>query len=584
MKLQSSLTIQRAGIMVITLILVYFAFDWGPPSQLGYDVFGYYVYFHEFVFNGNLSIENLEHYETLNNTYNYTDSLYQFSNTGKGTFITRYPIGWTIFYGPFLLIGHLIAHVTDYPVDGMSYPYQLMVKIGAMVYAFLSLSLLAKILNHFLKKLQSLLVILFVVFGTHYFHITTVNSCMPHLLLFFLYTALIYFTIKYHKEGRLYQMLLIGLTLGLMVITRPTELIAAIIPLFWNFKSWKSLLSTWLKKDYLYAALLFGVIVSIQLIFWKITTGKFLFYSYQSAGEGLDLLHPHTWDFLFSFRKGLFVYTPILLLSIVGLIYLFKQKKEFRWAVLLFMLFYTYVVSSWTNWWYAASFSSRGIFQGLALFIIPMAIVAFKLKGVKKIVTIVFSFACVGLNLFQTWQIQNGILDGAQMTKDYYFSVFGQTSMPTNEQKDLLLPHHDINTLDTSKYELYKVEKMQLDSIIGEMNPFYTVTSIPFTELDAKYPMIIECTMNAEYADSSLLLPATDITSFIVHNGKKYSYNATSLQAEKQKLKAKLRFANSYVRNERDKLGIEIWARDGKNVYLKDFTYKIWRLKKQYQH
>lgn len=583
MNLQSPANLQRVGILLITLILTFFAFDWGT-DQLGYDVFGYYVYFHEYVFNGNLSVESLDYYNALNDQYHMSETLYQFSNTGQGSMISRYPIGWSIFYSPFLLIGHFIAQFTSYPVDGMSLPYEVMVKLGAMVYAFLGLRFLSKIINFYLSELQSLLFVAIIVFGTSYFHIATVTSCMPHLLLFFLYTMLIYYTIKYYQEYQRKHLLIVGLTLGLMVITRPTELIAGLIPLFWGYTSWQEQKQKWLNIDFIYAILVFLAVASIQLIFWKITTGNFLFYSYQSAGEGVDLLSPNLGKFLFSFRKGLFLYSPILLLSILGIVYLFKEKKSYRWAVLLFMLIYTYVVSSWTNWWYAQSFSSRGIFQGLAVFFIPMSLFIFSLKGYKKLLVFTFVFGCIALNQFQIWQMQHGILDGSQMTKEYYFSTFGQTTPVTPAQKDLLLPHHDINRLDANKYELFLEKDIALDTILTKDTPFYTLYNQAFTGLDRDYPMIIECTLNADYVDSAAGLPKTFLTAFIFHKKQKYSYKSRALQPDSTGLKAYMWEANSYVRNENDQIGLEVWVSDGKAVYLSSCNLKIWRRKEAYRH
>jgi hypothetical protein len=52
----------------------------------------------------------------------------------------------------------------------------------------------------------------------------------------------------------------------------------------------------------------FILILAIQLILWNYQTGSFFIWPYK--GEGFDFLNPHIYGVLFSFRKGLFIYTP----------------------------------------------------------------------------------------------------------------------------------------------------------------------------------------------------------------------------------------------------------------------------------
>ena len=70
-------------------------------------------------------------------------------------------------------------------------------------------------------------------------------------------------------------------------------------------------------------------IASIQLGYWKYTSGKFIInpYGASNAGEGLELLNPHLLEVLFSFRKGWFIYTPLMLFTLVGFKELYKNNK-----------------------------------------------------------------------------------------------------------------------------------------------------------------------------------------------------------------------------------------------------------------
>jgi hypothetical protein len=66
---------------------------------------------------------------------------------------------------------------------------------------------------------------------------------------------------------------------------------------------------------------------SLQLIYWKLTTGRWLYYSYEE-GEKVRLFAPYLIPVLFSFKKGWLVYTPLMIFSILGLYSLYKKTKE----------------------------------------------------------------------------------------------------------------------------------------------------------------------------------------------------------------------------------------------------------------
>ena len=151
-----------------------------------------------------------------------------------------------------------------------------------------------------------------------------------------------------------------------------------------------------------------------------------MFNSYSSnPAEGLNFLHPYILEVLFSFRKGWFIYTPIMLFAVIGFIALYKNSKIIFFALLVYTLLNFYIVSSWSCWWYAASYSSRALIPSYAFMSITLG---FFIKSVldKKIkfVLIPLFFILIALNLFQTWQSSVGILDSARMTRPLYKSIF----------------------------------------------------------------------------------------------------------------------------------------------------------------
>jgi hypothetical protein len=186
-------------------------------------------------------------------------------------------------------------------------------------------------------------------------------------------------------------------------------------------------------------------------------------------------------EVLFSFRKGWFIYTPIMLLAFLA--FPFAKINAFFITLIAYFLINLYIVSSWSCWWYADSFSQRALvpsyaFLSLALGGVIAKILSFKNKGVKFGVLSVFALL-VFLNLFQTWQLDKGILDTQRMTKAYYTSTFLQTKPVSEEQKKLLLIQRNADGRESlSEEELKQLNKNNTSELKFDekKNDFYTDT------------------------------------------------------------------------------------------------------------
>ncbi|MBK6776976.1 MAG: hypothetical protein IPG74_14450 [Flavobacteriales bacterium] len=83
-----------------------------------------------------------------------------------------------------------------------------------------------------------------------------------------------------------------------------------------------------------YRSQLFGgafaalIAVSPLFIYWKVYAGSFFWDSYQNPGEGLDIFYPHIHNFLFSFRKGWLLYSPLIALALLGFIPLWRRHRR----------------------------------------------------------------------------------------------------------------------------------------------------------------------------------------------------------------------------------------------------------------
>jgi len=272
---------------------------------------------------------------------------------------------------------------------------------------------------------------------------------MTHNWTFTLVAILIWLTIKWYDRPTFLNSLGIGMCIGLAALSRPTDVLIALIPLFWgitDFNSFKKRLPFW-KKHILYLIVTITTVAllgSLQLFYWKYASGDWLVYSYQD--QGFSWLLPHIKNVLISYRKGWLVYTPIMIVALVGFVVLYKQYRSLFWGVFIYFLIHFYITAAWDIWWYGGAFGQRALIQAYPVLLFPMASLIEKnlssIRNVKPLLLGLFSCFCIWLNVFQTYQAHGVGFEVEAMTKAYYWRLFGNTH-PTILDKKLLDTRED---------------------------------------------------------------------------------------------------------------------------------------------
>ncbi|MFO0320804.1 MAG: hypothetical protein ACK504_00050 [Bacteroidota bacterium] len=445
----SNFKITNWSYLMLALLICVIVIGYPPINTFSYDVFGYYMYLPLTFKYNDITIQHFSTIDHILKTYHASETFYQAVKWDNGNWVMRYPIGLSVLFSPFYFIANGIVRFTNYPADGFSRPYQLSILYGCLLYTLIGLHFVKRILIKFFDDKTSALTLICIALATNYFfHICLHGQgAMSHNLLFFLYAMIIYFTIAWHETFETKYILALGLFIGLAALCRPTEIISLMIPIFYGVYNRKSLIEKLklilVKKKQVITFILVLIGVGfIQFSYWKYTSGHFLINPYASGnpGEGLELLHPHILEVLFSFRKGWFVYTPIMILAIIGFWFLKKENKSLFLSLFIYFVINFYVVSSWSCWWYGACFGVRSLIPSYAVLFIPIGYFIFNvLKTRLKYFFYFFYLLCIILNLFQTWQMSSGIMDSTNMSRAYYFSTFGQITPATTEQRKLLL-------------------------------------------------------------------------------------------------------------------------------------------------
>lgn len=430
-------------------------------ATLAWDVSGYYLYLPAIFIYDDLS--ELKFLPEIIEKYIPSPSADQAYPVANGNKVMKYSAGMAVQYAPAFFIGHLIAKITNYPADGFSLPYQASVHWWSVFYAIVGLLFLKKILSKYFDEKTVGLVLICLTFGTNFLNYATFDAANTHAYLYTMVAILVYSTIRFYETYFWKYAALIGVALGLMALTRPTEIIYAMIPVLWGVADLGDLKDRFFifRKYFpklLMAVLITGTIGFIQLIYWKSVSGNWLEYSYQD--QGFSFLHPHFSDVFFSYRKGWLVYTPLMSLALIGFVFLFKNYKKLFPTIFIFCFINTWIICAWDIWWYGGAFGQRAFIQSYVLLAFPLAaFLNWVLRSAStsspqphpkgaggrkhiggsstiKNITTTFIIACITLNIFQTYQAHWGPFETEAMTKAYYWRIFGKTK---NDPYDRLL-------------------------------------------------------------------------------------------------------------------------------------------------
>lgn len=578
--------------LALTIYVIAQSFVGLPEQIISWDAFGYYLYLpFAFIYN-DLSFSSFETVNGIVDQYQNTATLYQFVNAGNGNMAIKYPVGVAILESPFFAIGHLLAWLFNYKTDGFSAPYQIMMFVCNTFYVFLGAIYLRKALLKLFTPLISGIVLLIVVVGTNYLATGTMGMGNSHIPLFALHAIGLYLVIRWHELPTIKLSVLLGALIGLMIITRPTEILFLFIPIFWGVRSISSFFNKYIdlfKKHFVKLALMSIAIIAlgfIQLAYWKSVTGEWIFYSYDNPGEGFEFFKPYTIEYLFSFRKGWLVYTPIMFFSLLGLFLGFSKKYPFGLGFFLFTALNLWVVSSWSCWWYAGSFGQRSIVQSYPEMAIALGVFITFIQN-KKVLKYLFGILAslfVILNLFQTWQMSKRIIHPTRMSQEYYFAIFGKTEAPFNGEELMLVERATVNKSKPGNLRLYKKDKVlaSIDKVHfttdQEFVDFERFKMSDITPEDHAWIHIIGKSSVQQLGDPEQYLMVTAFT----HNDTKYNWVAWSPtemvcnQSDSTVVDIDIWYLTPEVRSLENKFVFEVWNRAKSEATITDFKIETY--------
>ncbi|MBI3232816.1 MAG: hypothetical protein HYZ42_02045, partial [Bacteroidetes bacterium] len=367
--------------------------------------------------------------------------------TTEGRRVLKFTMGVAVLQTPFFLLAHASTLLFDPShANGFTLLYHILVGFSGIFYTLLGLIYIRKILKLYVDEYTCGLTLGGIALGTNLFYYATNETIMSHPYSFCFVAILIYHTIKWYENWQIKNGLALAFCIGLLVLIRPTNLLMVMIPALYGITNWKSVVNRFhdLKHhatQVISMVVLAFLIYSPQLIYWKYCTGHWIYYSYQTEKFYFD--HPHIIETLFGFRKGLFIYTPIMFLALIGVFYIKKQAPAFRMLIPIYSVISIYIISCWWCWWYGGSLGLRAYIDSFPLWSLPLAFFIQQLVTLgtkqKKLITAFIVFFILYQSL-EIYQYRGSILHYDSMTFESWKASQFQINEPDNYEQLLQKP------------------------------------------------------------------------------------------------------------------------------------------------
>jgi hypothetical protein len=170
------------------------------------------------------------------------------------------------------------------------------------------------------------------------------------------------------------------------------------------------------------------VLFSPQCLAWAVIYGRpFL------VPQGTDFMRwsaPYVWPVLLSDWRGLFTVTPIIALSMCGIVWLWKDWPQLAPGVTAALVLSVYANSSIVQWWAGESFGARRFVSCFPLFTLGLAAIFARLKS-REIIGVAALFVVLnGLLLLQYQVFMHGLRTVAPYPRGFYGLVVARFVVP----------------------------------------------------------------------------------------------------------------------------------------------------------
>jgi hypothetical protein len=302
--------------------------------------------------------------------------------TSTGYVDNHFSIGPAILWSPFLLAAHgtvKINHLLGGHVlaDGFSFPYIFATVIATALYGFLGILLSFEIAKKYLPPRWAFLGSLGIWFASSLPVYMYFNPSWSHAQSAFLTALFFWYWDRTRAKRTWTQWLILGLISGLMMDVYYICAVLLVVPLCESLAGyWQGIRSRQMQpavrlffQNVLFALSTFLAFLPTFIV-KKIIYGSYLEFGY---GPHWIFTSPALLKVCFSSEHGLFSWTPVILLAVIGLVLLKNRNRALSLYFVLAFATYLYSIGCYEDWAGISSFGNRFFVSLTPLFILGLA-------------------------------------------------------------------------------------------------------------------------------------------------------------------------------------------------------------------
>jgi hypothetical protein len=390
------------------------------------DGVGYYAYVHSLLIDHNLAFEN--EWKAANASFTQgrvgaNGEILENQYTATHHLDNHFTVGPAILWAPFLILIHLLILLlnsfgADISTDGFGRPYLLTMAFATAGYGFCGLLICFRLAREFVAERWAFLAVAGYWFASSLPVYMYLNPSWSHAHTLFSVSLFLWYWYRTRKMRTVRQWILLSLLAALMVNVYYLNAVWLLIPAFEAIANYfqmssgsqelrggrpgESFAHLFASHITFVAVFLLGMLPT--LITRKIIYGGYLETGYPGAREW-TWTHPVPGSVWFSSDHGLFSWTPILALAVVGLILFLRYDRTIAFYFLSIFAVFSYVLACYVNWDGISSFGNRFFISLGPVFIIGLAVLLDRTARGWSNQKSVFITAALVFTLFAAWNV-----------------------------------------------------------------------------------------------------------------------------------------------------------------------------------
>ena len=360
--------------------------------------------------------------------------------------------GASLLWAPFFALGHVVAVTArafgaDVAVDGYAEPYRNALRLGAVFFGLLAAILAYRACRRHFAPLLAAVCVSGVWLSSSLLHYTVAEPAMPHAPAAAMAALLLLLWLRAREApDRLARWVAVSFVGGLLVSIQRYDVYLLLGPML----SGAGALRAARRGDarpplpLLAAVVLAFTLGVLPLVLLTFSTPDRFLLSPEVARTTMlsGWSHPRVGELLFSSNGGLFAWTPVALLAVIGLGLLIRRDRALGLSLLATLALGVCLLASNPQWWGGWSFGARRMTEAFAL--LSLGFCAFSERALRhpRVLGLGALALLVGNNVLLSRAVSRGALppddavsftEAAQaVAEDFHAAVGHPPSWPAN--------------------------------------------------------------------------------------------------------------------------------------------------------